>query len=485
MLKKEYYMIIVKDFLNNYLDLYYIKKLNHLDKESIQSFILFDYFLSIFEMIEKKEMISPKNTSNDMNEMLDKLIEELGIENDNKDCEEREFFFSRSKYINSSVIEFISLSNDFLEYFIKIMIYYYENIKLQNDNIYHRDLLLFLVRLFSFKQEKYPNYLNFLLKYEHNFNFKTNFRIERMLSSNNFLSFFEFVEKKKNKTNFDKNYTVFFKFQNLAVNLVNHLYPSIREDVEFKHIHKFKRQEEMELSHPSMITFTDFLSKFVIYSDMNNGENLIQNELFLNNTNDEKEKLKQNLFLFIVKEFSFHQIKNFPYFLSIPLTEELVDYKLYPNKNIISALSNKYRKKAFELIDRLDFIKNYEDNQNNYQDNPKLKILEDQSVLNNKFNTEIHSSNYDPDYFLSKIKFNADTRFKEVLRILNPHRQIKVRFDGKFIENSHIENEKFNQLYKHILRQLSTCIGYGALNLNCIKSFPKDILPIKPLVNFL
>ena len=129
-------------------------------------------------------------------------------------------------------------------------------------------------------------------------------------------------------------------------------------------------------------------------------------------------------------------------------------------------------------------MKNYEYTENDNSENKtNLKVLEEQSLINNKITLENQSSNYEPDYFLSKIKFIADTRFKEILRILNPNRLIKVRFDNKFIENSNLESEKFNQLYKQILRQMSTCIGYGALNLNCIKSFPKDILPIKPLVN--
>ena len=44
-----------------------------------------------------------------------------------------------------------------------------------------------------------------------------------------------------------------------------------------------------------------------------------------------------------------------------------------------------------------------------------------------------------------------------------------------------LEQDKFILVYKNLIKQYTSCIGNGALNLNTIKTFPKETLIITPL----
>ena len=93
------------------------------------------------------------------------------------------------------------------------------------------------------------------------------------------------------------------------------------------------------------------------------------------------------------------------------------------------------------------------------------------------------SSDYNREYYLTKIKFNQDNRIEEVNRLLSPTRILKI--ESSILKNvedfNQLEQDKFILVYKNLIKQYTSCIGNGALNLNTIKTFPKETLIITPL----
>ena len=107
------------------------------------------------------------------------------------------------------------------------------------------------------------------------------------------------------------------------------------------------------------------------------------------------------------------------------------------------------------------------------QSKKQTQIENISSMLYHNFN-----SDYYREYYLTKIKFNQDNRIKEVNRILSPTRILKIESSSlKNIEDfQQLEQEKFILVYKNLVKQYTSCIGNGALNLNTIKTFPKETL---------
>ena len=93
------------------------------------------------------------------------------------------------------------------------------------------------------------------------------------------------------------------------------------------------------------------------------------------------------------------------------------------------------------------------------------------------------SSDYNREYYLTKIKFNQDNRIEEVNRLLSATRILKI--ESSILKNvedfNQLEQDKFILVYKNLIKQYTSCIGNGALNLNTIKTFPKETLIITPL----
>ena len=93
------------------------------------------------------------------------------------------------------------------------------------------------------------------------------------------------------------------------------------------------------------------------------------------------------------------------------------------------------------------------------------------------------SSDYNREYYLTKIKFNQDNRIEEVNRLLSPTRILKI--ESSILKNvedfNQLEQDKFILVYKNLIKQYTSCIGNGSLNLNTIKTFPKETLIITPL----
>ena len=158
---------------------------------------------------------------------------------------------------------------------------------------------------------------------------------------------------------------------------------------------------------------------------------------------------------------------------TIPILNEISKAKYNPYI-YIQDVPNNLKIQILSLIDRKDLGKNILIPQSKKQ----TQIENISSMLYHNFN-----SDYYREYYLTKIKFNQDNRIKEVNRILSPTRILKIESSSlKNIEDfQQLEQEKFILVYKNLVKQYTSCIGNGALNLNTIKTFPKETLIITPL----
>ena len=158
---------------------------------------------------------------------------------------------------------------------------------------------------------------------------------------------------------------------------------------------------------------------------------------------------------------------------TIIILNEISKAKFNPYTYIQDVPTN-LKMQILSLIDRKDLGKNLLIPQNKKQ----TQIENISSMLYHNF-----SSDYYREYYLTKIKFNQDNRIEEVNRILSPTRILKV--ESSILKNiedfQQLEQDKFVLVYKNLVKQYTSCIGNGALNLNTIKTFPKETLIITPL----
>ena len=158
----------------------------------------------------------------------------------------------------------------------------------------------------------------------------------------------------------------------------------------------------------------------------------------------------------------------------IPILNEITKAKYTPYI-YIQALPHFLKSQILSLIDREDLGKNI---LIPLKTKKKSQIENISSMLYHNY-----SSDYNREYYLTKIKFNQDNRIEEVNRLLSPTRILKIESSVlKNIEDlNQLEQDKFILVYKNLIKQYTSCIGNGALNLNTIKTFPKETLIITPL----
>ena len=141
----------------------------------------------------------------------------------------------------------------------------------------------------------------------------------------------------------------------------------------------------------------------------------------------------------------------------------------------IQSIPHFLKSQILTLIDREDLGKNI---LMPLKTKKKSQIENISSMLYHNF-----SSDYNREYYLTKIKFNQDNRIEEVNRLLSPTRILKI--ESSILKNiedfNQLEQDKFILVYKNLIKQYTSCIGNGALNLNTIKTFPKETLIITPL----
>ena len=212
--------------------------------------------------------------------------------------------------------------------------------------------------------------------------------------------------------------------------------------------------------------------QYIIFSKYST-KNKYKNQKYFSLNNSSKQNFN---FLFQLINFGYNNatLKNVYIKTKIPILNEITKAKYTPYI-YIQALPHFLKSQILSLIDREDLGKNI---LIPLKTKKKSQIENISSMLYHNY-----SSDYNREYYLTKIKFNQDNRIEEVNRLLSPTRILKIESSVlKNIEDlNQLEQDKFILVYKNLIKQYTSCIGNGALNLNTIKTFPKETLIITPL----
>ena len=212
--------------------------------------------------------------------------------------------------------------------------------------------------------------------------------------------------------------------------------------------------------------------QYIIFSKYST-KNKYKNQKYFSSNNSSKQNFN---FLFQLINFGYNNatLKNVYIKTKIPILNEITKAKYTPYI-YIQALPHFLKSQILSLIDREDLGKNI---LIPLKTKKKSQIENISSMLYHNY-----SSDYNREYYLTKIKFNQDNRIEEVNRLLSPTRILKIESSVlKNIEDlNQLEQDKFILVYKNLIKQYTSCIGNGALNLNTIKTFPKETLIITPL----
>ncbi len=212
--------------------------------------------------------------------------------------------------------------------------------------------------------------------------------------------------------------------------------------------------------------------QYIIFSKYST-KNKYKNQKYFSSNNSSKKNFN---FLFQLINFGYNNatLKNVYIKTKIPILNEITKAKYTPYI-YIQALPHFLKSQILSLIDREDLGKNI---LIPLKTKKKSQIENISSMLYHNY-----SSDYNREYYLTKIKFNQDNRIEEVNRLLSPTRILKIESSVlKNVEDlNQLEQDKFILVYKNLIKQYTSCIGNGALNLNTIKTFPKETLIITPL----
>ena len=212
--------------------------------------------------------------------------------------------------------------------------------------------------------------------------------------------------------------------------------------------------------------------QYIIFSKYST-KNKYKNQKYFSSNNSSKNNFN---FLFQLINFGYNNatLKNIYIKTKISILNEITKAKYTPYI-YIQALPHFLKSQILSLIDREDLGKNI---LIPLKTKKKSQIENISSMLYHNY-----SSDYNREYYLTKIKFNQDNRIEEVNRLLSPTRILKIESSVlKNIEDlNQLEQDKFILVYKNLIKQYTSCIGNGALNLNTIKTFPKETLIITPL----
>jgi hypothetical protein len=186
---------------------------------------------------------------------------------------------------------------------------------------------------------------------------------------------------------------------------------------------------------------------------------------------------KTNFIIELIKaNIDLDSTKRFHPLIALKILNEIQQYK--SNVNPALTADDEMNRKILQLLNRNDIIENLLVHKTSGSSSQNL--LGNNSIIATML-YENHATNYESEFDLANIKFNVDSRFKEAVRILNPSRALKLNTAHLNNDSSTFEQERFTFSVKNIYKQYSSCIGHGAIFLNTIKTFPKDIITIKPL----
>ena len=417
-------------------------KKNHLE---FLNFIIFSLYSTIYE---KKDIFYENFYSKENQKEKPKNIFNLNIINDMKK-------YSAKEAISSFVT------------FLKGL---YENIKLYNfydESISVKNIINLLFNLLKISEDE-------------------NLTIQYMIFFNDYYNL-QFLN------NLGLKYPNNFTNINSLVSYLDNLYLISNEKYIFNHIYNISQilsdiKIQQNLSNINLnINNNNRKRSTLSYMEDSLSENSNNNQYIIfskyctknkyykfKNINNNNNKNNYNFLLKLINYgYNNNTLKTLHIKETITILNEISKAKYNPYPYIQDIPTN-LKMQILSLIDRKDLGKNILIPQNKKQ----TQIENISSMLYHNF-----SSDYYREYYLTKIKFNQDNRIEEVNRILSPTRILKVESSVlKNIEDfQQLEQDKFVLVYKNLVKQYTSCIGNGALNLNTIKTFPKETLIITPL----
>lgn len=343
-----------------------------------------------------------------------------------------------------------------------------DKFKLSCNQIYERDL-----NNISCANQREINPSSFRNYSASNFNVNNNYNSKGLLED---FCIYSREIFRKNKNNKKEKITSFSNF--LKMNQNNHLQKFNNESINCK----------LYLNEEFNNVFREDFQKFKI--------NLNHNiKIFL--MTQKSEIFSPNFAVsLIVLDLTLEKIKEMMPCISLIFLEKIANMKINTNSyNILLENNPGINQKILNLIGRIDMARNLKvDSISSYIENyqsKKIKENKNTRILSKMIYQEENITSFtEQEYYLANLKFNSDSRFYEALRILNPYSHLKINSEflkennspnNNIMDPDKIEKEKLQIAYKNILKQLSTYFGAGALNLNLIKNFPKDILNMKQI----
>ena len=355
--------------------------------------------------------------------------------------------------------------NDAINSFIYFLKGLYENIKIYNtydNSISVQNLLNLLFNLLKLCTDEniIIQYLKFFNN-NYNITFLNQYNIKytnSFVNTNNLLSYLD-------------NYDLMMKEKYIF----NHMYNihTIISDIQnMQNIYSSNN-----VIHRNRNTYNSNDDSFLDNTNNNSNQFIILTKYTTTNShnNFSNKNFEYNFLLkFINCGYNINTLKNMHINEAIIILNEISKAKYNPYY-YTQDINYNLKMEVLALIDRKDLAKNILIQPKNKK-NTQIENISSMLYRN-------ISSDYNREYYLTKIKFNEDNRIEEVNRILSPTRILKIESSSlKNIEDfQQLEADKFILVYKNLVKQYTSCIGNGALNLNTINTFPKEILLIQPL----
>ena len=375
----------------------------------------------------------------------------------------------RNNFFNEAIIKDMKKYSvkETISSFVSFLKGLYENIKLYNfyeESISVKNIINLLFNLLKISEDE-------------------NLTIQYMLFFNEYynLSFL---------SNLGIKYTNNFTNITPLISYLDNLYLITNEKYIFNHIYNISQilsdiKIQQNLSNINMANNTrnrstlSYIEESLSENNTNNNQYIIFSKYCTKNRYNKYKNLNNNKnnYNFLLKLINYgynnNTLKTLHIKETITILNEISKAK-YDPYIYIQDIPTDIKMQILSLIDRKDLGKNILIPQNK----KKSQIENISSMLYHNF-----SSDYYREYYLTKIKFNQDNRIEEVNRILSPTRILKI--ESSILKNiedfQQLEQDKFILVYKNLVKQYTSCIGNGALNLNTIKTFPKETLIITPL----
>ena len=361
-------------------------------------------------------------------------------------------------------------ANEIISSFVYFLKGFYENIKLYNfyeestSVKYIINLLFNLLKLCDDENLVYQ-YLIFFNEY-YNLQFLSNLGLKYPANFTNITPLVSYLD---NLDQINQEKYIFNHIYNISQILSD---IKNNQDISIINSNARKKSTLKYLGEDSLSEYNNNNSdQYIIFSKYCT-KNKYRNPKYISQNNN---KINFN-YLFQLINFGYNNItlKTLHIKSKILILNEISKAKYTPY-SYIQSLPHFLKSQILSLIDREDLGKNI---LIPLKTKKKSQIENISSMLYHNF-----SSDYNREYYLTKIKFNQDNRIEEVNRLLSPTRILKI--ESSILKNvedfNQLEQDKFILVYKNLIKQYTSCIGNGALNLNTIKTFPKETLIITPL----